>query len=87
MAHVCTDQFDEPLTSPTEVLVRNMFSHISAGTELACITGLESFFTIPGTPGYTAVGKILKTGEKVEHLTEGDLVYTYGPHAELFKIG
>lgn len=86
MAHVTTDQFDDTLTSPTGVLVRNMFSHISAGTELACIAGLESFFTIPDTPGYTAVGKILKTGEEVEHLAEGDMVFTYGPHAELFKI-
>ena len=86
VAQVVTDQFDETLTSPSQVLVRNLFSHISAGTELACIAGSESFFTIPDTPGYTAVGKILKTGSAVDHLKEGDLVYTYGPHAGYFII-
>jgi 2-desacetyl-2-hydroxyethyl bacteriochlorophyllide A dehydrogenase len=86
VAQVITDTFEEKPSSPREVLIRNCFSHISAGTELACIAGLESFFTIPGTPGYTAVGKILRTGEEVEHLEEGDMVYTYGPHAEYFKI-
>ncbi len=86
VAKVITDSFEDKLTAPHEVLVRNIFSHISAGTELACIAGQESFFTIPGTPGYTAVGKILKTGDAVDHLEEGDMVYTYGPHAEYFKI-
>jgi len=86
VAQVVTDTFEEEPAGPREVLIRNCFSHISAGTELACIAGMESFFTIPGTPGYTAVGKILKTGEAVEHLEEGDMVYTYGPHAEYFKI-
>jgi 2-desacetyl-2-hydroxyethyl bacteriochlorophyllide A dehydrogenase len=86
VAEAGTDRFDDTLASPTEVLVRNMYSHISAGTELASIAGKESFFTIPDTPGYTAVGKILKTGNAIEHLEEGDMVYTYGPHAEYFKI-
>jgi 2-desacetyl-2-hydroxyethyl bacteriochlorophyllide A dehydrogenase len=86
VAHVRTDRFDDGITADTEVVVRNIFSHISAGTELACIAGLESFFTIPGTPGYTAVGEVLKTGSGVEHIREGDLVYTYGPHAAYFRI-
>ncbi len=86
VAQVETDEFDDMLSSPNEVLVRNHYSHISAGTELACIAGLESFFTIPDTPGYTAVGEILKAGSAVEGLEVGDLVYTYGPHAEYFII-
>jgi 2-desacetyl-2-hydroxyethyl bacteriochlorophyllide A dehydrogenase len=86
VAELVTDQFEDTLSLPSQVLVRNVFSHISAGTELACIAGLESFFTIPDTPGYTAVGEILKKGSAVEFLEEGDLVYTYGPHAEYFII-
>ena len=49
VAIATADEFDEGLESHMEVLVRNRYSHISAGTELACIAGLESFFTIPGT--------------------------------------
>ncbi len=81
-----SDKFDEKLSSPTEVLIRNKYSHISAGTELACIAGLESFFTIPDTPGYTAVGEVMEIGIAVSKVKKGDLVYTYGPHAEYFKI-
>jgi len=86
VAQVVTDEFDEILSGPGEVLIHTHFSHISAGTELACIAGQESFFTIPDTPGYTAVGEVLKKGAEVEDLEVGDLVYTYGPHAEFFKI-
>lgn len=86
VAQLVNDRFDDALTSPSQVLVRNKYSHISAGTELACIAGIESFFTIPDTPGYTAVGEIMKKGSAVEHLEAGDLVYTYGPHAEYFII-
>ncbi len=86
VAQLVSDQFDDVLTSPTQVLVHTHYSHISAGTELACIAGEESFFTIPDTPGYTAVGEIMKKGSAVENLEEGDLVYTYGPHAEYFII-
>lgn len=86
VATVVTDELEDALTSPSEVLVRNMFSHISTGTELACIAGQESFFTIPDTPGYTAVGRVLKTGDEVRGIGTGDVVYTYGPHAEFFKI-
>lgn len=73
------------IESSREVIVQNMYSHISAGTELACIAGLESFFRIPDTPGYTSVGKVLETGSEVVSCKKGDLVYTYGPHAHFFK--
>lgn len=81
-----TDSWEAGSLGPSEVLVRNLCSHISAGTELACIAGLESFFTIPDTPGYTAVGQIEAFGTQIEALNIGDRVYTYGPHAEYFKI-
>ena len=81
-----SDDFDEALSGSTEVLVRNRYSHISAGTELACIAGRESFFNIPGTPGYTAVGEVIKAGSEAGDLHPGDWIYTFGPHAEYFKI-
>lgn len=81
-----TDQFDNSSVGPFEVIVKTIYSHISAGTELACIAGMESFFKIPDTPGYTAIGEILQTGSMVSHLSKGDVVYTFGPHASHFKI-
>ncbi len=81
-----TEEWAPPALGPRSVLVKNHLSHISAGTELACIAGLESFFTIPDTPGYTAVGTIAETGGHITAFQPGDRVYTYGPHAEYFQI-
>ena len=80
------DEWNEKITGTNDVIIRNHFSHISAGSELAAIDGLESWFNIPDTPGYTAVGEVLEIGEDVDHVKPGDLVYTYGPHAEMYKI-
>lgn len=77
---------DLAIETPNEVIVRNHFSHISAGTELACLAGIESWFSIPGTPGYTSVGEVVAKGDGVSHVAVGDLVYTYGPHQEIFKF-
>jgi len=74
-----------PLGS-TEVRVRTLFSLVSAGTELACLSGLESWFQLPGTPGYIAVGEVLEAGSACGHLSPGQKVFTYGPHAEVFTI-
>ncbi len=71
---------------PTEVIVRNHFSLISAGTELACLSGTEPWFPLPRTPGYAAVGEVIAKGVGVTRLSQGDLVFTHGPHAEYFKI-
>ena len=78
------DQF--AITSPTEVIVRNRYSLVSAGTELACLSGGESWFPLPGTPGYIAVGEVIERGAACANLKAGDKVFTYGPHAEIFKI-
>jgi 2-desacetyl-2-hydroxyethyl bacteriochlorophyllide A dehydrogenase len=74
------------IESPSDVIVRNRFSLISAGTELACLSGKEPWFPLPRTPGYAAVGEVLETGGAVTKVSRGDLVYTHGPHAEYFKI-
>ena len=80
------DSKDVTIEDPKEVVIRNHYSLISAGTELACLAGLESWFPIPGTPGYVAVGEILEAGSGVDNLKTGDIVYTFGPHAEIFKV-
>ncbi len=74
------------IQSPHEIICRNLISHVSAGTELACIMGWEDWFNIPGTPGYTSVAEIVETGDAVEAFVKGDIVLCFGPHAEKFKI-
>ncbi len=81
-----SEKFNEEIENPNEVIIKSHFTHLSAGTEMACISGLESFFQIPDTPGYTSVGEIVAKGEAVAEFKVGDLVYTYGPHKQYFKI-
>ncbi len=69
-----------------EVFVKNYYSLISPGTELACLSGNESWFALPNTPGYIGCGEILATGNNVTHLAKGDKVFTYGQHKQYYKI-
>lgn len=74
------------IPKPTEIVLRNLCSLVSAGTELACLTGTESWFPLPGTPGYAAVGEILAVGPGGSRFQPGDRVLTHGPHAGSFTI-
>jgi 2-desacetyl-2-hydroxyethyl bacteriochlorophyllide A dehydrogenase len=74
------------IARPTEVIIKNRYSLVSVGTELACLSGTEEWFPLPNTPGYAAVGKVVAHGSAVTKVNLGDLVLTHGPHAEYFKI-
>lgn len=71
-----------------QVLVRNIYSLISPGTELAIFTRSHVGFDDPDNlwakypfyPGYAAVGRIDRLGSTVSGLSIGDLVYHQGPH-------
>jgi len=79
-------EFNDSIVKPSEIVVKTIFSHLSAGTELACLHGLEDWFKIPDTPGYTSIAKVIAKGEDITHVEIGDLVYTYGNHAEYYKL-
>jgi len=65
------------------VLLKNHYSLISTGTELACLAGQESsWFVMPGVPGYTCVGEIVKKAPDVAGFETGDIIYNYGGHQE-----
>ena len=74
---------------PSDVLVRNRFSLISAGTELAMFTrthrGFDepefSYAKYPFYPGYAAVGEVLAVGDGVTDLAPGFRVFHRGRHA------
>jgi 2-desacetyl-2-hydroxyethyl bacteriochlorophyllide A dehydrogenase len=80
------EESDLRIESPNDVILKNKYSHISAGTELACVSGIEGWFVIPNTPGYTAVAEVIEKGTNVQHVEKGDVVYTFGPHQQWFKI-
>lgn len=63
-----------------QALVKKHYTLISPGTELACLSGGESWFQMPGIPGYAAVSEIIELGEKTEDFAVGDYVFHYGKH-------
>lgn len=63
------------------VRIRNRWTVISPGTELACLAGLESsWFPFPSVPGYCAAGEIEAVAPGVTGWAVGDLVLHYGGH-------
>ena len=75
----------EPL-GDKDVLVRALYTLISAGTELACLSGREYWFKMPATPGYASVGEVTAVGAGVSDFAPGDLVYSMGGHQQLHRI-
>lgn len=64
---------------PQELLLETRYSCISAGTELAKLTGLQTV-QYPLCLGNRAIGRVLETGPEVRHLRPGDLVFTHTAH-------
>ena len=65
---------------PDELLVESLYSVVSAGTELACLSGREAWFSFPRVPGYATTGRIVALGNAVTGLREGEVVLHYGGH-------
>jgi 2-desacetyl-2-hydroxyethyl bacteriochlorophyllide A dehydrogenase len=55
-------------------------SILSAGTELACLSGSESWAPFPWVPGYGSVGVVIQAGDPDAGISEGDRIFTYGRH-------
>ncbi|NOZ22915.1 MAG: zinc-binding alcohol dehydrogenase [Planctomycetes bacterium] len=69
---------------PDDVLIRTLYSAVSAGTELAKYTGLQDV-KYPFIPGNRAVGEVVEVGEKVEDFRPGDNVFTHTTHVSHAK--
>ena len=77
-----TEACDASALAADEMLLKKHYTAISAGTELACLSGSESYFVMPRTPGYTAVSEVIAKGSGVTKFETGDLIFHYGRHME-----
>lgn len=73
-------EFD-PTPTDNEVVIRTSASIVSAGTELACLSGIEDWARLPFAPGYGAVGQVIAVGKEVRAISIGDMVFTHSNHA------
>ena len=71
---------------PTECIIQNEASIISAGTELAVLNGVEATATFPARPGYGSIGRILEKGSDLEGFNVGDRVFYAGKHASIQRF-
>lgn len=85
---VIFENFDISEPAGTQVLVKTERSVVSAGTELANYTGLDSDTRVPGAwccypwkPGYGGVGRAVAVGPDVKGISVGDRVYGIFLHA------
>jgi threonine dehydrogenase-like Zn-dependent dehydrogenase len=62
------------------VVIQTRYSCISAGTEVAKLTGLQPT-EYPIGIGNRAIGRVLKVGPKCDTVAEGDLVFAHTHHA------
>ena len=69
-----------------DLLIQTHYSLISAGTELACLSGVEAWFSFPNAPGYASVGEVVELGGQVTDFALGDMVYSMGNHAQYQRV-
>jgi threonine dehydrogenase-like Zn-dependent dehydrogenase len=76
------ENFIKQSLNEQEVLVKKIFSLISPGTELAMLSGKESWAHLPTTPGYASVSEIVEVGKGINNFKSGDIIFHYGNHSE-----
>ena len=77
-------EMDESITDD-QILMKTHYSLISPGTECAGYTALQNGTKFPHGSGYTAVGEVLKVGQKVKKCSTGDIVFCYTSHESITK--
>lgn len=77
--------YNPPVLQPGQALVKKRYTLISPGTELACLSGGEGWFSMPGIPGYAAVSEVVALGEETAGIAVGDLIFHYGKHC-LYEV-
>ena len=67
------------MLGPRDVLIQTLYSCISAGTEVAKLSGLQEV-SYPLYVGTRAVGHVVATGNEADHIAVGDLVFSHIQH-------
>jgi len=81
-------EIDEGKLEPDRVLVKTLYTAISPGTELDCVSGKESgWFHFPQQLGYCSIGEVAAASSQVTQYAEGDIVLTQTSHASQHLIG
>ena len=78
-----SQDYDVSTLKEDEVLLKNEYSAVSAGTERAWLSGASNNAAqvFPYRPGYSAAGHVLACGSAVKNLKEGDrVVISAGGH-------
>ncbi len=78
-------EFDGKKIGDNEIAIETEYSVVSAGTELAVLSGNEGWAKLPYVPGYGGVGKIIATGKDVKGFKEGDSIFSYTRHQSFDK--
>lgn len=79
---VKVEEWEVPSVGEREVLLKTHLTLISPGTERAWLLHLPNTpSNFPQYPGYSAVGEVIATGERVERFKVGDRVVWAGRHA------
>lgn len=79
------EEFETEPRHPGDVVLKTLYTVVSAGTESALYRGTESWADHPIKPGYGAVGKVIALGDQATGFDIGDLVFTYGNHARYVR--
>jgi len=79
---IVKDSIDENAIPSGNMLIKTIYSQVSCGTETACYRGMEIWFHLPNTPGYSAVGEIVAKADDVTRFNVGDRIFFQGKHAQ-----
>ncbi len=77
-----TEEVDSENIPPDSIAIKTDYTLISPGTDMSCLAGKEFWFELPNTPGYSAVGEILGTGENITDFQKGNKVFFYGSNRQ-----
>ena len=78
--------FEAPeILAPADIIIETEYSIVSAGTELACRAGTESWAPLPFCPGYGSVGRVIAKGSEASGVEIGQRILTFGKHAKHTK--
>ena len=76
---LCQEEEKDISLGPKDIAIRTEYSLISAGTELAKLTGLQKV-EYPFVPGNRGIGRVEEVGKEVVSVAPGDLVFSHIPH-------